>query len=122
MQNSIGRGQRNADRTNQSAEYNLRNDQRISDANVGIRNQAADTNRTAPQRAFQNEMSKAGGVSNGLTGQAQGAAQDSQRTSNMWGGLASGVSQMGAAYMQGSQADEANALKEKELALKYPQG
>lgn len=118
-QNQIAMQTRNVGATNEAGLRNLNEANRVQSGNVGIVNQQQDVNRTAGDRTFGQQIQKAGGVANALGGQATAAGQQAQATSNMWGGLASGIGQAGAAYGQG-QSDEADrALKEKELELKY---
>lgn len=103
VQNQIDVNQRNVERQNAAQAANLQNQQRIQDANVAFRNQAYDTNRTANQRTFQNQMARAGGMASPITNQASAFGQKAEGEKDMWGGLASGIAQMGAAYM-GSQS------------------
>lgn len=96
---------RNTDRTNEGARTNLSEDQRIADANVGIRNATTQYNNGAGQRAFDNQMAKA----NGMTGQVGNAVQVSENgrkaNNDMWSGIIKGVNQ-GASTWSNSQKDE----------------
>jgi hypothetical protein len=74
----------------------------------------------APQQMFQNQISKATGTNQALNNiagnaQAQNAAQ-AQAMGQVW----QGVGQLGTAYSNSQYNDKLLALKEKEVAAKYP--
>jgi len=118
VQNQADVQQRNVERINQAAAGNLQNQQRIQDANVAFRNQSTDLNRGAEQRAFQNQITRAQGMASPIAGQAAAAGQAAQQTRDMWGGLATGIGQLGAAYQQGSAADQQQANADRDYALR----
>jgi hypothetical protein len=97
----------NVDRTNNGALYNMGEDQRISDANTGIRNANTQYNNGADQRRFDNQITKA----NGMTGQTGNAVQVSENgrkaNADMWSGIIQGVNK-GAATWANSDEDDKN--------------
>ena len=100
--------------------YNQQEDQRIADANVGIRNTGteknADRSAGAKQQDFNNKMSIATGKS-GMTGALTNYyGQKTQDSNNMFGGIMQGVNQGIGAYAQykGDQEDQAFKAKENE--------
>lgn len=94
---------RNTGAVNQTNQYNLTNDQRIQDQNTGLANYQEQYNKGQIQQNYVNQLNKAAGV----TGQYRGAADydsaSADRNSNLWGGVAQGVGQAGAAYGQYQQ-------------------
>jgi hypothetical protein len=83
----------NTDRINNGRLSNLSEDQRIADANAAIRNSTTQHNAGAGQRAFDNQMVKANGMT-GQTGNAVQVNENARKANNdMWSGLIKGTSQ-----------------------------
>lgn len=93
-QNQNAIGQANTVAHNNAQASNLANAQRISDANVGTRNTQQMNNANLQQQNFQNQMQRAGGIANALSGQAQTA---NQAGSQNMGVLGSAVQAVGTA-------------------------
>ncbi len=85
--------QRNTDRMNAGQEYNLGNAQAIADKNVGVNNMQQQYNKELLQQKFQNDASKAAGMSGQYNNQAEGAINQGKNAASMWGNIASGVGQ-----------------------------
>ncbi|CAB4200097.1 hypothetical protein UFOVP1351_24 [uncultured Caudovirales phage] len=88
----------NVDRRNSAQASNLGEKQRIADTNVGLGNQQQMHNKGLIQTQFQNQMSRANGMSGAMGSQANAADDTANRTANMWAGIGSGVGQGAAAY------------------------
>ena len=86
-------------------QQNLGERQRIADTRTDLANQQQMFNKGLYQQQFQNEMAKAGGISNQYQNQAQQLAQAAQARSagkqSMMGGLMQAGATIGAAYMTG---------------------
>lgn len=89
--NRISAQQRNIDRANSAKEFNLREAQRISDANVGLSNQQEIANKGLVQQKYNNELNRAGMASGAFNTAAQNYNSSAQGTANMWAGIGSGV-------------------------------
>jgi hypothetical protein len=103
--NAIGAEQRRVSAANAAQAANLANAQRIADANVGFKNTSIAAANAAPQQSFQNKMAIAGGKAGTLGSQAVNVGQQGQQQANMFGGLVTGINQLGAGYSQSQQAD-----------------
>ena len=110
--NSIGAGQRNIDRSNTAQQYNLANDQRISDANVGLKNEAEAYNKNLLQRNFDNQLNRATAVANARTGSATQLNNSANQTAGMWSGIGQGVGQGAAAIYTAQQKPQGIAAGE----------
>ncbi len=121
-QNSIGLEQRRVDAANTANAANLSNTQRIADANVGFKNAEIAARNAQPQQRFQNQVTIAQGKS-GQLGQAAAAVADKgAKDAQMFGGLITGVGQLGAAYGQNQQAEraaDAEALSPADYKTKW---
>ncbi len=84
--------QSNVQTFNDSLKAKAMNRQDISNQNTGIANSQQAHNRGLLQTDFDNSMKKATGVAGGLAGVAAGRAGDAQRTSDMFSGVAGGIS------------------------------
>jgi hypothetical protein len=84
-------GQRNVDRTKAAAAANLATKQRIADQNTTLSNFEQQYNKELAQQKFQNDATKAAGVSGQYGNQAQGILAAGQSAGNMWGGIASAL-------------------------------
>lgn len=84
--------QSNVQTFNDSLKAKAMNRQDISNQNTGIANSQQAHNRGLLQTDFDNSMKKATGVAGGLAGVAAGRAGDAQRTSDMYSGVAGGIS------------------------------
>lgn len=96
-------GQRNVSSQNAAQQANLANRQAISNANVGTHNQQQQHNRNLYQQDFNNQMAKAGGVSQGFNNMAQLNQGAANAQAGMWSGIGSGIGS-GAAYMGAANA------------------
>ena len=83
---------------------NVGEQQRIAEAQTGTRNQQQMYNRNLPQQQFENEMRKAGGLSQASTNMAQMqanmAAQQSAANQGMMGALIGAGGTLGAAGLK----------------------
>lgn len=87
---------RNVDRGNAAREFNLRNDQRISDENVGIRNTEQEYNKGLVRQEYLDRADLAKTRADARMGQATGARQDATANANRWGKISQGIGQVGA--------------------------
>lgn len=108
---------RNVQNKNNASQYNLNNDQRIADTNVGLENQETIYNLEQPnkvaQQKFDNEKSIASGQTNQFNQMAQTDQKAGQDTAAMWSGIGSGISKIGSAgldYSLGSDATKKKAI------------
>lgn len=85
----------NVNRTNAAQEANLREKQRIADANVGFKNQEQQYNKELLQKKFQNELNLASGKAGAKTGQAANYMQGGQQQGQFWGGVADSAAKAG---------------------------
>ncbi|NDD53884.1 hypothetical protein EBZ39_08385, partial [bacterium] len=92
-----GTQQRNVASMNDAQASNLGETQRIYDSNINTRNQQALYNAKVPQQMFENQMTKQNAIAGARGGQVSNAQQSGQRQANMWGGIGSGLSDVGSA-------------------------
>lgn len=97
-QMAAGSQQRNVAAQNAAGMYNIQNAQDIANRNVGVNNMQQQYNKELLQKQFQNEATKAGGLSGQYNQQAAQAAQQGQNAANVWGGVAQGIGQIGAGF------------------------
>lgn len=90
----------NVDRFNDALKYNLGNQQQIANQNTSLANQQQIANKGLYQQQFQNQMSKAGGMSGVGTNIANNINNAAHGTRDMYAGIAKGIGQMGAALTQ----------------------
>jgi hypothetical protein len=105
VQNQIGSQQRNIDRTNIAQEANLRAQQAVANANVGIRNTARDINRTAGDIAFEQQLSRAQAASGTATPLANFSLGQAQGTRDQWGNLLESATKGVSAYSDYKKAN-----------------
>jgi len=101
-------GNRNTDRINAGSQYNLGENQRIADSNVGIRNDQQMQHKGVNQTHYNNQLNKAGMTSNAASGQANQAIQSGNRQAD----FSNRVGQ--AAGMAGASWADYEAKKKKE--------
>lgn len=78
---------------NEAQRYNLGEKQRISEANVGLTNQQEQHNKGLYQTRFQNELSKAQGLSGAASRASDYYGKEADRTRAMYTGIGAGVDQ-----------------------------
>jgi hypothetical protein len=105
-QNMIGTQQRNIDRKNVAQAANLKEEQRLSEANVGLRNAEQDADWQRRQQIFNSRLSKAQAAAGQGSNLANYYGDQAQATRDMWGGLLKGVGQGAAAYQQQKNFDK----------------
>lgn len=95
--------QRNVAGRNAAQQYNLSNDQRIMDTNVGLSNQQTITNSNASNTANQANFNNAQSIAAGKTGQlntmAQGDRTSGEQSAAMWSGVGQGINKIGTGAM-----------------------
>ena len=96
-----GTGERNINRTNQANEFNLKNDQRILDANVDNKNNEEVTNKGLYQQEYNNQLAKAQAAANARSGAASNITAGANATQQMLGTIGQGIGQLGQAYNSG---------------------
>lgn len=104
--NRVGTQMRNVAGQNDANRYNVANTQRISDSNVGIRNQGTMYNAGLAQQDFGNRMALGNAKANALNGQASHYAQQAQNQAAMYGGFGQAVSNGLGAWGQQNQFDQ----------------
>lgn len=109
IQNMQAVGNRNTDRTNAGNQYNLDREQSIADKNVGTRNFEQQYNKELAQKRFDNQVTRANGISGQYANQAAGESAAGKSAADMWGSVASGIGQVGAS-ITGKKAKEAPAV------------
>lgn len=114
MQDVMGR---NVAAKNDAARYNLDKSQAVSDKNTAMSNFEQQYNKELEQQKFENEKAKAAGVSGQYGQQAAGQVAAGQSAAQMWGGIASGVGQLGYGASKLFN-DNSNAAKELEALKK----
>lgn len=107
-QNSIARQQRNVGALNEAQQTNLREQQRIADANTQMQNQEKYRQRDAERAKFQDTLGLAQAKAGQLGGQAQYYGQQAQNTAQSYAGMGSALGGGIAAYGQ-QQQNQANA-------------
>lgn len=118
--NRVGTQQRNVGSGNDAQRYNLGNDQRIMDANVGMRNTNEARNKDLMQKNFDNQLVINQSKANARAGQASNINAGADRTQQMWGGIGQGVNQIGTQIATNQAADSRHddymkLLEEKKL-------
>jgi hypothetical protein len=112
--NEINRQMRNVGSTNEAGMYNLKNDQAILNANVGIRNTGKDVIRNIPQREYENQLNRAAAKGGVYREQAGAADRSAQQTGSQFSGLMAGLGQLGTAY-----ASTKKPTKEEDFSASY---
>jgi hypothetical protein len=97
-QNAINMQMRNIGSMNEAQLQNLKEKQRILDANVASRNAGMDLQRSIAQKNYENQLNKAAAQGGVYREQAGAADRSAQQTGQMWGGLMQGIGQLGTAY------------------------
>lgn len=100
----------NTQNRNSAQQFNLNNSQRVKDQNTGLTNQTQKFNSELQQRKFENELSRAGGISSGNAQASQAHAGSAAQTAGMWGGIGKGVGEMLSGF-----SDDDNKTKNKSL-------
>lgn len=96
----------NIDRGNNAEASNLQNTQRISDANVGIRNSMQDQANALAQQKFNNNLNRAVAAAGANKAVSDVYGQKAQDTRNMWSGIIGGVNQGIGNYYAYKKKDE----------------
>lgn len=103
---------------NDAQKSNLANDQRISDANVGLSNQQTVHNKGLIQQDYTNRLNQAKSVADAQNNKANVYNQQATASSNMATGIGQGVGQAAGAVASYQVGQDANALKDRELKSK----
>jgi hypothetical protein len=99
--NRIGTQQRNVAGQNQANQWNVQNNQRIADANVGFNNQERTYNTTQlPQQNFNNQMNLASARAGANTAYGNQQANQAANTAGMYATIGQGVGGAFSAYNQ----------------------
>jgi len=88
--NAANRQQVNSNNTainNNAMQTNLQNKQNTANANVDTQNKQQQYNSQLPQQQFQNEMTKAGGITGISRSAADQASSDANSEKNLWGAV-----------------------------------
>lgn len=124
--NSQGVAQYNVGNRNDAQKTNLASDQRIADANTATRNNQAVYNKELIGKNYQNQVQKAGLLSNAYNNAAGAANNTADKTAAMYTGIGQGVGQAagaGAGYMMQPQKKAHGGMIESDLPLlKYMSG
>lgn len=105
---------------NQAQQYNLANQQRIADANIGLKNQQQQHNKGLQQQTFNNQMSKAAGMSGQYQQNAQASQQQAANTAAGYAGIGQGVGSILSAFNQ-KEAPAGAAVANQNVLNKLPQ-
>lgn len=89
---SAGRMQRNTATRNDAQLQNLRETQRISDANVGLANEEEKQHKSLYQQDFENRMMKATGMYKAKTAESEMNTAEGKRKAEMYAKMGSGAS------------------------------
>ena len=87
---------RNISASREAQLANLREKQRIADAQVALRNQAEEHNKGLIAQQYNQRLNLAAGKAGALGGASQAAAERASGTNQMWGGIGAGVGQAAA--------------------------
>lgn len=112
-QNQISTGTRNVDRSNDAQRYNLGENQRIADANVGTRNQQESYNKGLQQDYFNNMLGFNQAKANARNNQASNLNAGANRTQQMWTGVGQGLAQGATQYASDQRADRKLDIEEE---------
>lgn len=92
---------------NDAQKANLNNNQAIANTNTGFANQQEQFNKNLTQTQFNNQITRANGVSSATSGAAAGNDASANRTQQTWAGVGQGVGEAFAANGQKkSKADD----------------
>ena len=105
MQNQQNVSQRNVASRNQAAQANLANAQRIADSNAQLHNQQQQYNKQLLQQEYDNRMKLAGARANAMTGNANYHQGQAANIAGSWGQTMQGIGTMANAYGQMRQAN-----------------
>jgi hypothetical protein len=89
----------NVQRANYAQQANLANQQQLNSANTNIANQQQIANKGLYQQDYQNQLAKAGGVSNALNKQAQNSQAQGQANANLYSGIGQAAAKVGTGLM-----------------------
>lgn len=99
---------------NRAAEMNLGERQRLSDANADLANKEQQYNRNLSQQYFQNQMDLAGAKAGQFGRQAEAAGRQGKQMADMWGRLGqAGVGMVTAADQNDYNREALDAYKER---------
>ncbi len=112
-QNAQSVQMRNIAARNEAQGTNLANQQHLANSNTDIANQQQKYNQGLQQQQFENQMQLGKAKSDVYSGQAGQANQDAGRTSQAWGGAASGLGQLASANQAQSNWDSTKAQNQK---------
>lgn len=90
---------RNVAAKNAANQFNLMNEQRIGDENVGTANKEQIYNKELKQKEFENTLQKEQSVANALTQNASQLSKDASNTAAKWAGVGQGVGEIGASLI-----------------------
>lgn len=105
-ENARGVQQRNVGAENAAAGTNLQNKQTLWNSNADMANKEQQYNKELEQQRFENDMKKRGAIADAYSGAAAQANKADQNRRTSFGGIASGLGQMGTAYQNQSNWDE----------------
>ncbi len=116
VQNSQATQARNVASSNQAAARNLSEQQRISEGKANTQNQQQQHNKGLYQQQFNNQMSRAGGISGAYQGVAQAEASRDANTANQNAAIIGGASRMGVGAMEFSDENAKTNIKSADLS------
>jgi hypothetical protein len=97
--------QRNAAANNAAATYNLDKSQNLSNANTQLSNQEQTYNKGLTQQNYEDQLQKAGAISNASTGQATNLEKNGATTASQYGAVGSAIGEGGAAVQDQNNWD-----------------
>lgn len=105
-QNLQGVNQRNVNAARHAAETNLREQQRVSDANVGIANYEQERNTDVGRELYQDKLDKARIAAGAAGGAADRAQRGGSQKAKMWGDLIQGAGTAASSYFKNKDKDD----------------